>query len=84
MSENRIQLLLITPEKQLFSGDVISVVFPGESGKFGVKSNHAPIVSALSSGEIEYTTPEKESKQVQIKRGVVEVVNNRITACIEQ
>lgn len=76
---------LITPEKELFSGKVSSIVFPGESGLFGVKEGHAPLVSSLRKGVIKYTTEEgQEESELRIERGVVEVLNNVVTACVEQ
>ena len=40
-------LEIITPEKQVFSGEVTSVQFPGINGGFEILNNHAPIISTL-------------------------------------
>ena len=45
-------LEIITPEKEAFKGEVISVKFPGTTGEFEVLNNHAPIISTLTSGEL--------------------------------
>ncbi len=45
-------LEIITPGKQIFTGEVSSVRFPGTSGEFEVQNNHAPIISTLTTGEI--------------------------------
>ncbi len=70
-------LEIITPDKKLFDGDVTVVTFPGSDGSFQVLNNHAPLISLLSEGIVEYKT--KESKQqVRITGGVVEVLKNKV------
>ena len=46
------QLEIITPEAQIFSGEAEAVQFPGLDGSFQVLNGHAPIISALSKGEV--------------------------------
>jgi len=45
-------LEVITPEKEIFKGEVDAVQFPGINGSFQVLENHAPIISALTAGTI--------------------------------
>ncbi len=45
-------LEVITPEKELFKGEVSAVQFPGINGSFQVLENHAPIISSLREGKI--------------------------------
>ena len=77
------QLEILSPEKTLFTGEVDSVIFPGSQGKFQILNNHAPIISSLSLGNIDYKINSK-TNQVEIKRGIVEVLKNKISALIEQ
>jgi len=76
-------LEILSPEKTLFTGEVDSVIFPGSQGKFQILNNHAPIISSLSQGNIDYKINSKIN-QVEIKRGIVEVLKNKISALIEQ
>lgn len=46
------KLEIVSPEAQLFCGEVESVTVPGKSGSFQILNNHAAIVSTLVSGEI--------------------------------
>ena len=46
------QLEIITPEKEIFKGEAEAVQFPGLDGSFQVLNGHAPIISALSSGDV--------------------------------
>lgn len=77
------QLEILSPEKTLFTGEVDSVIFPGSQGKFQILNNHAPIISSLSQGNIDYKINSK-TNQVEIKRGIVKVLKNKISALIEQ
>lgn len=49
-------ITVLTPEKEIFHGEIISVKVPGVSGEFQVFTNHAPIVSALASGVVTIVT----------------------------
>ncbi|KRO63852.1 MAG: ATP synthase subunit epsilon, partial [Cryomorphaceae bacterium BACL11 MAG-121015-bin20] len=69
-------LEIITPEKQVFSGEVTSVQFPGINGGFEILNNHAPIISTLGKGEIRVITTDKNTKKFDINGGVIEMQNN--------
>jgi F-type H+-transporting ATPase subunit epsilon len=71
-------LEIITPDKKVFEGEVAVVTFPGADGSFQVLNNHAPLVSLLKDGVVEYKTSERETSQVAITGGVVEVLKNKV------
>ena len=70
-------LEIITPDKKIFDGDVSVATFPGSDGSFQEMNNHAPLVSLLKAGIIEYKTKESR-QQVNITGGVVEVLGNKV------
>ena len=70
-------LEILTPEKKVFEGEVSAATFPGADGSFQVLNNHAPLISLLKDGAIEYRTKEK-TEQVLITGGVVEVLQNQV------
>ena len=72
------EIEIITPEKELFKGEVSSAKLPGTDGGFEILKNHAPIVSTLSKGEIQVTLNNKDSKKFEINGGVIEMQNNKI------
>lgn len=47
---------VLTPDKELFQGNITSVKVPGTLGQFQVLKNHAPIVSSLEAGEVHIVT----------------------------
>lgn len=76
-------LTIITPDKQVFNGEVEMATFPGSDGSFQVLKNHAPLVSSLGKGDISYRT-KQTTANVYVEGGVVEVLNNNITVLAEK
>ncbi|MBL7877331.1 MAG: ATP synthase F1 subunit epsilon [Cyclobacteriaceae bacterium] len=70
-------LEIITPEKKIFEGDVASATFPGEDGSFQILNDHAPLVSLLKEGVVEYKSNQL-SEKLHITGGVVEVLKNKV------
>jgi F-type H+-transporting ATPase subunit epsilon len=70
-------LEIMTPEKKIFDGDVTIATFPGSDGSFQVMDNHAPLISLLKEGVVEYKSKEA-SQSVMITGGVVEVLKNKV------
>ena len=71
-------LEIITPEKEIFNGEVTSVKFPGTNGEFEILNNHAPIISTLEKGEIRVINSNKNVENFNINGGVIEMQNNKI------
>jgi F-type H+-transporting ATPase subunit epsilon len=76
-------LEILTPEKKLFSGDVQGVQLPGIDGLFEVLDKHAPLVSALSVGNVKVLQKGTASETYAIQGGFVEVINNKATVLVE-
>lgn len=49
---DKLQFSLVSPARELFSGEVDHVIAPGSEGEFGVLPNHAPFMSTLRSGRL--------------------------------
>jgi F-type H+-transporting ATPase subunit epsilon len=81
MKNSELQLNIISAEKKIFSGAVLSVIIPGISGKFGVYPDHAPLISPLKEGVIVYTVNGKE-ESVDVNGGIAEVMQNVVTICV--
>jgi len=71
-------LEIITPEKEVFKGEVTSVKFPGTTGDFEVLNNHAPIISTLTSGTVRVITIDNNIENFTINGGVIEMQQNKI------
>jgi F-type H+-transporting ATPase subunit epsilon len=65
-------LEIVTPEARIFSDEVDSVVLPGIEGEMGVLPSHAPLVTTLLPGELNYTKGGK-TIAMAVGEGLIEV-----------
>ncbi len=73
---------VLTPDEQLFSGEIESVMVPGINGNFQILENHAPIVSALGKGSVEIKRPGGELETFKIEQGFIEVLKNEVSLLV--
>ncbi len=71
------KLQIVTPDEELFSGEVNSIVVPGTDGLIGILNDHAPMVSSLKQGKIKVDV-DKQEKFFDVNGGVVEVLKNNV------
>lgn len=76
-------LFVLTPEKEIFSGEIQSVKVPGMRGQFEILKGHAAIVSSLSSGNVRITTSVGTTESFNIEKGFVEVLNNEVSLLVQ-
>jgi F-type H+-transporting ATPase subunit epsilon len=76
-----LRLKVISPEGLAFDGKVRSVLVPGVVGPFEILRNHAPIISALTKGDVVYDDGEKHT--LSIAAGFVSVQDNVVKVCAE-
>ena len=75
-------LKIVSPESRPYDGEVESVKVPGILGSFEILNNHAPIISALQKGIVEYVNKDGRH-QLEINGGFVEVLKNEVRLCVE-
>ena len=73
-----LHLDIVSPEKEIFTGEVDSVTLPGT-----ILVQHAPIVSSLKAGTLAYVTKDGEEHALDIHGGFVEMNSNRVSVCID-
>ncbi len=72
-------LSIVTPEKVHYEGEVKSLTVPGTEGYLGILSNHAPLISALKPGKIEFRDANDTVQILAVSGGFVEVSQNVAT-----
>lgn len=77
-----LQLDIVSPEAELFRGEVESVTLPGALGSFTILPQHAPIVSSLKAGKLIYVSADGEHT-LDVRSGFVEMNNNQVSVCVE-
>lgn len=84
MFPESLELVIVTPERQLLREKTVEVQLPGENGYLGVLPGHAPLITELGIGELSYHDPSgKESQHIAIIRGFAEVLPDRVTVLAE-
>jgi F-type H+-transporting ATPase subunit epsilon len=73
---------ILSPDRMIFQGEADAVQLPGLDGSLGVLKNHAPLISALTKGQVKVTTGGQDSFY-DINGGVVEVFKNRVIVLSE-
>jgi F-type H+-transporting ATPase subunit epsilon len=76
------KLEIITPEKNVFSGEVDVVTLPGVNGQFQILKDHAPMVSTLKTGDLVYSVAGK-AETIVVDGGVVQILNNKVLVLAE-
>ena len=74
---------ILTPDKEIFSGSITSVKVPGSAGQFQVLKNHAPIVSSLMAGNVVVVKEGGEKLNFSVKGGFIEVLNNNVSLLVK-
>jgi F-type H+-transporting ATPase subunit epsilon len=84
MPAESIELVVVTPSKQLLRQKVAEVQLPGAKGYLGILPGHAPLMTELGIGELSYhDISGKESAHLIIIRGFAEVLPDRVTVLAE-
>ena len=76
-------LEIISPDKKLFSGDVLQIQVPGSKGSFQILKDHAPIISTLEKGIINILDSDGKRTTFEVDGGVIEANNNKIIVLAE-
>jgi F-type H+-transporting ATPase subunit epsilon len=73
------KLSIVTPEKTFLEAEVQSLIVPGTEGYLGVLSNHAPLITALHPGKIEFKDASGKTGYLAVTSGFLEVSHNVAT-----
>lgn len=79
---DELNLEIVTPEKVAFSGKVEQVTVQGSEGQFGVLKGHAPLLSSVNIGELNFTQAGRKTYYA-VSTGYAEVVSDRVTLLVE-
>jgi F-type H+-transporting ATPase subunit epsilon len=77
------ELIVLTPEKEIFQGSIESVKVPGTTGQFEILKGHAPIVSSLVTGEVRVITTSGERQTFNITKGFIEVLGEEVSLLVQ-
>jgi F-type H+-transporting ATPase subunit epsilon len=77
MIPSSLDLLVVTPERQLVHESVDSLQLPGREGYLGILPGHAPLITELGYGELSFNKG-KEKLHLTTMGGYAEVLPDRV------
>jgi len=78
----KLAFALVSPERELFHGQVDQVVVPGSDGEFGVLPKHAPFMSTIKPGALRILNDGAE-RRVFVNGGFADVTPDGLTVLAE-
>jgi F-type H+-transporting ATPase subunit epsilon len=80
---DKLHFALVSPERELFNGEVDHVVVPGSEGEFGVSPNHAPVMSVIKPGALKVIN-ESTERRIFVNGGFADVTPEGLTVLAEE
>ena len=81
---DKLNFSLVSPAKELFSGEVDHVIAPGSDGEFGVLPKHAPFMSTLKNGVVRVLEGDTVSMRIFVRGGFADVTPEGLTILAEE
>jgi F-type H+-transporting ATPase subunit epsilon len=78
----KLTFALVSPEREVFHGEVDQVVVPGAEGEFGVLLNHAPVISLIRPGALRILDGADE-RRIFVNGGFADVTHAGLTVLAE-
>ena len=80
MADPPFKLTVYTPEGPVVSVEVTHVLAPGKDGYLGILANHAPLVTSLDIGIVNFTDAATGNEEVlAVANGFLEVSRNEVS-----
>jgi F-type H+-transporting ATPase subunit epsilon len=84
MARSKFQVEVLTPEGQVFDGEVEMVSTRTVTGSIGVLANHAPLMGILEPTELRLYKSESDVEKFAQGEGYLQVVDNRALVLVEE
>lgn len=79
MTNELFHLSVVTGDATVLDTEVLAVKLPTSFGSVGILARHAPMLCAVSRGELRCTLPDGTGVRVRVSEGVACVDNNELT-----
>ncbi|WP_150539450.1 F0F1 ATP synthase subunit epsilon [Actinobacillus vicugnae] len=70
---SQFELSIVSAEKEIFNGDVVSVRVTGIDGELGVYAGHTPLLTSIKPGMVKYTLEDGKEEFIYVSGGFLEV-----------
>ncbi|KCZ86778.1 MULTISPECIES: ATP synthase F1 subunit epsilon [Hyphomonas] len=81
---DKLHFSLVSPAKELFSGEVDHVIAPGSDGEFGVLVNHAPFMTTLRNGVVRVLEGDTVKMRIFVRGGFADITSAGLTILAEE
>ncbi len=71
------EVVILSADKKLYSGQSVSIIVPGIAGSFGVLRGHVPMVTALQTGVLVIIDDLGNTKRFAVSGGFIEITAER-------
>jgi F-type H+-transporting ATPase subunit epsilon len=82
--ENTFSVEVLTPEGEVFNGEVTQVSTRTGVGEIGILANHAPVLAALKPTELRLHVSDSETKSYAQAHGMMQVFANHAQILVEE
>jgi len=82
-SKGSIQLVVVTPEEQVFAEAVDFVSVPGSEGELGILPGHCALMSLVKAGKVRLKRSGREDV-IEIGEGFLEVTPGRVVLLVDR
>jgi F-type H+-transporting ATPase subunit epsilon len=83
-AEHMVDVEVLTPEGEVFSGEVRQVSTRTGVGELGILANHAPLLASLRPTELRLHVSDSETRRYAQAHGWLQVFGNRAKLLIEE
>jgi F-type H+-transporting ATPase subunit epsilon len=83
-AEHMLDVEVLTPEGEVFEGEVQQVSTRTEVGEIGILANHAPLLAALQPAELRLHVSDSEIKRYAQAHGWLQMFGNRARLLVEE
>jgi F-type H+-transporting ATPase subunit epsilon len=82
--ESKFEVEVLTPEGEVFNGEVSQVSTRTAAGEIGILANHAPLLAALRPAELRLYMSDSEVRRYAQAHGWLQVFGNHARLLLEQ
>jgi len=76
--KNHIKLTILTPEKEFYSGEILSLNTENYDGEFGILANHVPMISPLKPTVTTFTDINGKDLKAFTSTGILRVLEGEV------
>ncbi|AIY78632.1 ATP synthase F1 subunit epsilon [Clostridium botulinum] len=72
-------LKIVTPDKDIFNGNIKRIFLRNSVGRLEILANHANMVTSTISSIVEFTDADGKDRKLFISKGIASIFNNEMT-----